>query len=305
LEAPPGGPADQRARKRWPLAVLMTGAVGIGLAPIFVRWSEVGPAATAFWRLALALPFFWLWLGMERGKRGHGPQDGAPGGHVAMLVLPGVFFAADLGIWHWSIRFTTVANATLFANCAPIVVAAFAWVWLGERLTGLFVVGLACALSGAASLVAASFTAGPRNVLGDALGLLTAFTYGAYILAAKKARARFSTPLVMAWCIPVACGLLIVAALAGGERILAPTGRAWAVLAALAVFCQVGGQGLIVHALAHLPASFSSVALLVQPVATALFGWALLGERIGPYQGAAGGLVLLGICLARLGSRAK
>ena len=26
LEAPPGGPAGQRARKRWPLAVLMAGA---------------------------------------------------------------------------------------------------------------------------------------------------------------------------------------------------------------------------------------------------------------------------------------
>jgi len=97
----------------------------------------------------------------------------------------------------------------------------------------------------------------------------------------------------------------MIAALAGGERILAATGRGWAVLAALAVFCQVGGQGLIVHALAYLPVSFSSVALLVQPVATALFGWALLGERIGPLQGAAGCLVLLGVCLARLGSRAE
>ena len=36
-----------------PLFALVGGAVAIGFAPIFVRWSEVGLNATAFWRLAL------------------------------------------------------------------------------------------------------------------------------------------------------------------------------------------------------------------------------------------------------------
>jgi hypothetical protein len=43
------------------LAALIAGAVGIACAPIFVRLSELGPTATAFWRLALALPVVWLW----------------------------------------------------------------------------------------------------------------------------------------------------------------------------------------------------------------------------------------------------
>ncbi len=38
---------------------LLGGAVAIGFAPIFVRLSEAGPVATAFWRLALALPVLW------------------------------------------------------------------------------------------------------------------------------------------------------------------------------------------------------------------------------------------------------
>ena len=38
------------------------------------------------------------------------------------MLLAGLFFAADLALWHWSIHLTTVANATLFSNFAPIVV---------------------------------------------------------------------------------------------------------------------------------------------------------------------------------------
>ncbi len=48
------------AHSRWPLLGLVLGALCIGLAPIFVRLTEVGPTAAAFWRLALACPLLLL-----------------------------------------------------------------------------------------------------------------------------------------------------------------------------------------------------------------------------------------------------
>jgi drug/metabolite transporter (DMT)-like permease len=42
--------------------------------------------------------------------------------------------------------------------------------------------------------------------------------------------------------------------------------------------------------------------MLINPVAAALFAWAILGERIGPLQAAGGAVVLFGILLARQGS---
>ena len=38
------------------VAALLFGASFIALSPIFVRLSEAGPTATAFWRVALAVP---------------------------------------------------------------------------------------------------------------------------------------------------------------------------------------------------------------------------------------------------------
>jgi drug/metabolite transporter (DMT)-like permease len=74
------------------------------------------------------------------------------------------------------------------------------------------------------------------------------------------------------------------------------------VLAALAFISHAAGQGLIAYALAHLPAAFSSVSLLFQPVMAALFAWAVLAEPLAPLQIAGGIVVLLGIYLARRGS---
>ena len=98
------------------------------------------------------------------------------------------------------------------------------------------------------------------------------------------------------------CAALLVITLLSGEQLLPPTFWGWLVLLALAWLIHIGGQGLIAFAMAHLPAAFSSVTLLIQPVTATILAWLLLSEVIGPWQAAGGGLVLAGIFVARRGS---
>ena len=58
-------PVERSARQRIALVALLAGAAGIAFAPIFVRLSELGPSATAFWRVGFAAPVLLLWLGAE------------------------------------------------------------------------------------------------------------------------------------------------------------------------------------------------------------------------------------------------
>ena len=109
--------------------MLLLGATGIGFAPIFVKLRETGPAATAFWRVLIAMPIllalaFWTPAPTTRPAR---PVS------RWWLLLPGVFFAGDLTLWHWSLHYTNTANATLLTNFAPIFVCLAGWLWLGER----------------------------------------------------------------------------------------------------------------------------------------------------------------------------
>ena len=301
-DTPPSSRGATTAGSRLALGALVAGAVGIACAPIFVRLSEVGPTATAFWRLALALPFLWLWT--EVGNRRETAPARRLSGHRTLLVLTlaGVFFAGDLALWHWSIGFTSVANSTLLVNLAPVFVALGGRLLFGERFTYTFLVGMAVALAGAVLLVGGDLGLGLRQLFGDALAVLAAVFYAGYILSVSRLRSRLSTAAVMAYGGIVTCVVLLPVALLSGEDLLATTAYGWSMLLGIALVSQIGGQSLITYSLADLPAAFSSVGLLLQPIAAAALAWVILGEALGWWQALGGAVVLSGIALARRGS---
>lgn len=282
--------------------VLLLGAVAIGFSPIFVRLSEVGPTATAFWRVGLAVPVLWLWMSVDRRQASARVREPSTLRDYARLSLAGAFFAADLAFWHWSIQYTSVANSTLLANFAPIFVTLGAWALFGERFSRTFLAGGAIALIGAIVLMGESVSLGGSHLFGDFLGLVTALFYGAYILFVGQLRSEFPTSAIMAWSSVSSATLLLPVALLAGESLFPTSLVGWVVLLCLAWISQAGGQSLIASALAHLPAAFSSVSLLLQPVVAALLAWVLLAEPLGPLQALGGVVILFGILLARKGA---
>jgi len=279
------------------LAALFCGATFIALSPIWVRIADVGPTASAFWRVALAVPLLWSIVACLP-RAAPTPRRDFP-----LLAAAGLAFAGDLAFWHWSIQATTVANATLLANLSSIFVTLAAWTLWRQRPSGLFLVGLALALGGVALLVRASLGHAPGALLGDAYGVITAMFYAWYLLTVKSLRDRGAATLrLMAVTTTLTAMALLPVALASGEALLPSSTRGWLVLLGLAWITHAGGQGLITFALAHLPAAFSSVGLLLQPVLAAAFAWMLLSEPVGTLQVAGGLVVLAGIYLARRGS---
>ena len=219
------------------------------------------------------------------------------------LLAAGLFFAADLGVWHWSIIYTSVANSTLLANLAPIFVTLAGWLFWRRKVTRTFLVAMAVAIAGMFVLVGPNFAVGGTRLLGDALGALTGVFYAGYMLAIKSARdAQASTARLMAWSTTISAIVLLPVALASPQPFLPSGAAGWWVLVGLAVVSQILGQGLIAYAFAHLPASLSSVSLLIQPVMASLFAWVLFAEAIGVAQFVGGAIVLAGIWLARKGS---
>jgi drug/metabolite transporter (DMT)-like permease len=291
-----------KSAKTYALPVLFAGAIGIAFAPILVRLSETGPVTTAFYRLFFALPVLWAWtmidLRISKLKELDRPRRPVTRFEWQWIVLAGLFFAGDLAVWHWSIMYTTVANATLFANFAPIFVTFGAWILYKERIRPLFLLGLLFAIGGAGMLIGLSFGFGSQKVIGDGLGLLTAFFYAGYLLSIKQLRSMFSTSVTMLWSGLITCPLLFGVAYVSEHHLLAFTLYGWGVLILLALISHAGGQALIAYALAHLPASFASVGLLLQPAAAAILAWLILGESLGWLQGMGGVLVLFGIFLA-------
>jgi drug/metabolite transporter (DMT)-like permease len=160
------------------------------------------------------------------------------------------------------------------------------------------------ALAGAVMLVGpnAAGNSGDTKLLGDALGLASAVFYAAYQLVIKDARNQYSTARLMAWSTTITAIALLPFALMSPGEFWPAQSSGWLPLLALALLAQIGGQTVIAYASAHLPASLSSVSLLIQPLTATIAAWIIFNEVIGPVQMAGGALLLWGIYLSKRGS---
>lgn len=282
------------------LPALILGGVAIGCSPIFVRLSEVGAVSTAFWRLVLALIPLVLLFGRAKASDTAIKIPRRLGEHVT-VALPGVFLAAELATWHISLHMTSVANSTLLVNMTPIFVTLFSWAVLGQKISRVFLTGLALSIVGIVVLKGGPGAIGGGDVRGDAVALSAAALYAGYILLLGRARKTYATTTIMLWSTIAAAACTLALALVVDPSIVPWTLSGWAIVLGLAWVSHAGGQSLITYALAWLPATFSSLTLLIQPVVAALLAWLLLHEPLSASQIAGGLIVIAGIFLARRG----
>ncbi|WP_443020620.1 MULTISPECIES: DMT family transporter [unclassified Shinella] len=290
-------PIASSKHSRLALIALLVGGVAIGGSPIFVRLSEVGPMVTAFWRVALAfLPFVLISQVAKQGdERPAGLRD------YLFLLLPGAFLAADLAAWHLSLHMTSVANATLLGNLAPVFVTLGSWLLFRTRVTPVFLAGLGLTLIGVLVLKGGPSALGGGQLAGDATAVVAAFFYAGYMLSLGHIRSRFSTLRIMVWTTFSAAVCILPVALFFEGGMVPATLFGWTMLIGLALISHVAGQGLVTYALAYLPTAFSSLTLLLQPVVAAILAWAILAEPVGAMQAVGGAIVLIGILVARRG----
>jgi len=275
-------------------AALVMGACAMGASPVFVRQAEIGPFASAFWRVTLALPVLLLWAALEARGAGR-PVARFP----ASVLWSGIFFAGDLVFWHLAIMNTTMANATLMACLAPAWVLVFSGLFIGEPVSRRSFAGLAVCLAGAGLLIGSSFRVDPSRLIGDFYGIVTSLFFGLYFLAVRVGRRSLGGGALTLSSTLVTSAILLVVALASGNGFLPQTASGYANLAALGIVSHAGGQGLLAVALGSLSAAFSSLVIFIEAVAAAILGWAIFGEAMGPLQLCGAALVLTGIWIAR------
>jgi drug/metabolite transporter (DMT)-like permease len=286
-------------------AALCLGAVAMGISPIFVRFAsasmggapaDVGPFASAFWRVSLCLPLLYAWKRIEERKA---PADAPRVRFSRATVLAGLVFTGDLLVWHLAILKTTVANATFFATMAPLVVVLVVWLVLRQKVSRGTFIGLGLCLLGGGALIGQSMQADPARLTGDLYGLATAFFFGLYFIVASKARKTAGAARVTFEASLITAALLLVVTLVFESRLMPQTWQGAASLFAMSYVSHAGGQGLLSVALGSLPAIFSSLVIFLEAIAAAVFGWVILGEPLTLIQSLGGALILLGIWVAR------
>jgi drug/metabolite transporter (DMT)-like permease len=286
-----------------PLVPAVLGALVIAFSAILVRLAEVAPATAAFFRCAYALPLLGLLAWLE--QRRHGPRARRD----RLLALgAGVFFAADLICWHYSIRAVGAGLATVLGNVQVVLVAVIAWAALGERPSNRALASIPVVFAGVVLIsgVVGSGAYGKDPLLGVVYGVFTAITYAGFLLVLRQAGGDLrqpAGPLFDATLSAAVFSALGGIAIGDIDWVPGPEAQAWLLL--LALSSQVLGWLLISVSLPRLPAAITSIVLMLQPMTTVLLGAVLLSENPSAVQLSGVLVVLGGVALATIRGRER
>jgi drug/metabolite transporter (DMT)-like permease len=282
------------------ILAMLGAALAMSISPSLVRFADVGPLSSAFWRVFLAVPVLYMWMRAEERRPVLENSRGARSRSWSLpIVLTGIFFAGDLLLWHLAIMQTTIANATFFATMAPLWVVIFGWLVLKQTVGKATMAGLGLCILGGAALVYQSMGMDTAHMIGDALAIGTGVFFGLYFLAVGAARRETGAARVTFEMSLITIAILLAAALIVEGNIMPHSGQGWSVLLALALVSHAGGQGLLSVALGRLPTVFSSLVIFLEAVAAAGFAWMLQGEPVSALQAVGGAIILGGIWIAR------
>ncbi len=272
-------------------AALLAGNIAIAFGPLLVRFADSGPIATGFWRLALATPFLFF-VGYRFGFRFSALGKST----IWLATIAGLFFGVDIILWHIGIFQTKMANATLFANCASLILVVYG-IFVARKMPSKWEsAAVLFAFVGAALLMGQSLDLSPLHFQGDILSLGAGLTYTVYLVLMMRVRQNTESWGAVGMASAVAAVVLLAASLSAGEQVI-PT--SWWPVVLLAFTSQFFGQGCLTYALPHFSPLVIGLALLLQPALSAAAGWLAFGEKLTAMDFTGSALVMIALVLVR------
>jgi drug/metabolite transporter (DMT)-like permease len=278
--------------------LLAFGAMLIGFAPIFVKWSMLSSSAIAFYRMFFAIPFLFIFNYAVNKRFSFKLNNKST---ILYTAFASLAFTTDLTLWHFSMTITSVSNATIIVNSAPIFVAILSFIIFKEKLSKGFLLSFLITYIGIIGLIYFSNNYSNGKFLGDLLCLVAAFFYGVYLLIIAKLGKEKSLNIIF-YTTFFCCIFSIIPMIIEGGNIFPASSFEWINLILLAFLCQFGGQYFITHAIGKISASSGSIGLLMQPITATILAVIIFTdqEKLNAIQVIFVLVAMFGIYLARI-----
>jgi drug/metabolite transporter (DMT)-like permease len=270
----------------------------IGFAPIFVKWSMLSSSAIAFYRMFFAIPFLFIFNYTVNKRFSFKVNNKST---ILYTAFASLAFTTDLTLWHFSMTITSVSNATIIVNSAPIFVAILSFIIFKEKLSKGFLLSFLITYIGIIGLIYFSNNYSNGKFLGDLLCLVAAFFYGVYLLIIAKLGKEKSLNIIF-YTTFFCCIFSIIPMIIEGGNIFPASSFEWINLILLAFLCQFGGQYFITHAIGKISASSGSIGLLMQPITATILAVIIFTdqEKLNAIQVIFVLVAMFGIYLARI-----
>lgn len=246
-------------------AAIMWGLIGpISKFPIE---QGVAPLENAFWRAVFAWMLFAVHACRIRAVK------------IDLKDLPQIIGFGVVGVtifygsYQLAVQDVGAALASVLLYTAPAWVAFMSWLLLGEKMTPVKISAMLITIFGVAcvSIGPQIFGTGTKMTFtwtGIICGLTSGFTYALYYIYGKTIFARYTTPTIFLYALPIGALCLLPF-----FDFTAKTGTSWSCIIALAVISTYGAYSVYYAGLKRLEPTSASVIATIEPVIAAVLAW--------------------------------
>lgn len=282
---------------RNPFVALFMGGFFIGLAAIFFRLSEMSPSWAVFYRMLFALPLVIILCLYIPSKTPSFKLKHRQSYLISFIAA--LAFTLDLTGWHWGLNLTTISNATIIVNTAPIWVALYGILFLKESWRPFFLVPVILTYFGITGLVTSFEGFSLRANLGDVISFIASLLYALYLICLSRLGGEHPFKIIF-YTTFFCCLISLPLALYESPNFLPESGTQLFYLVCLGAISQFLGQSLITFSMPRIKLSLGSIGLLMQPITATIFGAWIFSEYLTLLQILFAGIALWGIYLVRV-----
>ncbi len=258
---------------------LILGVISFAFAPVLVRLAgNVSPLALATWRTmfaALILFPFWMTKRLKKKKTKSVSRK-----EMLLGIFAGLCLGVHFTFWIASLRYTSVASASVLVTVHPIILIVVESLLFHESFSRWSWGGVFVAFGGSALLAYAdkSVTSGfPHPLWGDILAFTAALVFAVYFLIGRKLRQKYEwldyVFLVYSWA-AVTC--LVLSMIIGVNLRVNATVIMMAL--GLAIGPQIMGHGSMNFSVKYISPTLLSTLVLTEPLLATLLAYLIFNE---------------------------
>jgi len=271
------------------LAVLLFGFPGL-----FGKWLPLSPPLIVFGRVLFATLALLAVLGFGRLSFRIAPRR-----DVLLLLVCGFVLAAHWTMFFKAVQVSSVAVGLLAYASFPVFTVFLEPLLLGERWDpASLVYALLCVLG--IALILPGFDPADAVVRGVLWGLGSGLTFSILSILNRVLASRQSS-LAVAFYQDLFAGLFLLPVVVGSGFAL--SGRDWALLAVLGVFCTAGAHTLFIDGMRHVRAATAGILSSLEPVYGILLALVFLKESPSLRTVSGGAIVLAAALVATARAR--
>lgn len=291
----PAPPTSSREKTLAHLALLSVAIIyGLTYFVVGVVFTQIPPLGTVALRAVFAVIFFGIlsrWVVRERIRD---RQD-----YIRLFFCGMTGIALNQAFFFWGLSHTTPIHGAVLMTTSPLFVFIAAFALRTERLSPLKILGLIMAFIGALTLTVKGQDIGlaPNMLLGDAMILLNAASYGVYLVLVRPLMQKYQPLTIVFWIyvfgamFNIPAGLPDLLTVSWGGL----TSTVWLALGFVLLFLTAGTYLLNGFALSKLPSSAVGTYIYLQPVFVAFFSLFWADGQLDALTIGCMGLVMLGV----------